>query len=131
MSAPLSCSQALINTLPPITDTVWTEAFDKVLKDVLQQCRPGYVEIPTDAFHHKVSSNGLKTPPVRLHTPEREGKLKRQISPPHMLLLHPNNKSFQLLERLAPLVLDPINLVMPQPSRTSQNMSSRKSPPGV
>ena len=64
MSEPLSVSQALLNAIPPVTDTTWTEAFDKVLTDVLQQCRPGYVEIPTDAVHHKVSSKGLKTPPV-------------------------------------------------------------------
>jgi len=66
MSEPLSVSQALLNAIPPVTDTTWTEAFDKVLTDVLQQCRPGYVEIPTDAVHHKVSSKGLKTPPVSL-----------------------------------------------------------------
>lgn len=65
MSEPLSVSQALLSAVPPVTDTTWTEAFDKVLNDVLQQCRPGYVEIPTDAVHHKVSSKGLKTPPVR------------------------------------------------------------------
>ncbi|KAK4685979.1 pyruvate decarboxylase, partial [Tremellales sp. Uapishka_1] len=62
MSAPLSCSQALLNSIPPATPTTWTEAFDKVLKDVLEQCRPGYVEIPTDAVHRKVSAEGLKTP---------------------------------------------------------------------
>ena len=60
MSEPLSCSQALLNDIPPITDTVWTDAFDKVVKDVLEQCRPGYVEVPTDAVHRKVSSEGLK-----------------------------------------------------------------------
>ncbi|WWD21511.1 hypothetical protein CI109_105997 [Kwoniella shandongensis] len=60
MSAPLSCSQALLNTISPKTDTTWTEAFDKTLQDVLEQCRPGYVEIPTDAFHAKVSAAGLK-----------------------------------------------------------------------
>ncbi|WRT64753.1 uncharacterized protein IL334_001687 [Kwoniella shivajii] len=60
MSAPLSCSQALLNTIAPKTPTAWTEAFDKTLKDVLEQCRPGYVEIPTDAFHAKVSAEGLK-----------------------------------------------------------------------
>ena len=59
MSAPLSCSQALLATIEPTTDTTWTKAFDKVLKDVLQQCRPGYVEIPTDAVHAKVSTKGL------------------------------------------------------------------------
>jgi TPP-dependent 2-oxoacid decarboxylase len=68
MSEPLSVSQALLNAIPPVTDTTWTEAFDKVLTDVLQQCRPGYVEIPTDAVHHKVSSKGLKTPPVSYST---------------------------------------------------------------
>nr|XP_018265449.1 pyruvate decarboxylase [Kwoniella dejecticola CBS 10117]OBR87607.1 pyruvate decarboxylase [Kwoniella dejecticola CBS 10117] len=60
MSAPLSCSQALLNEIAPKTPTTWTEAFDKTLTDVLEQCRPGYVEIPTDAFHHKVSAEGLK-----------------------------------------------------------------------
>lgn len=64
MSEPLSVSQALLNLMPPITDTVWTDAFDRVLKDVLQQCRPGYVEIPTDAVHHKVSKKALDTKPV-------------------------------------------------------------------
>lgn len=64
MSEPLSVSQALLSRTPPVTDTTWTEAFDKVLKDVLQQCRPGYIEFPTDAVHHKVSSKGLETPPV-------------------------------------------------------------------
>ncbi|WVF69780.1 hypothetical protein IAT40_004559 [Kwoniella sp. CBS 6097] len=59
MSAPLSCSQALLNQIPPKTDTTWTEAFDKTVTDVLEQCRPGYVEIPTDAFHAKVSKQGL------------------------------------------------------------------------
>ncbi|ORX33900.1 Thiamin diphosphate-binding protein [Kockovaella imperatae] len=60
MSEPLSCSQALLNQIDPSTDTAWTEAFDKVLKDVLEQCRPGYVEIPTDAVHKKVSDEGLQ-----------------------------------------------------------------------
>ncbi|WVQ76006.1 hypothetical protein IAR50_005642 [Cryptococcus sp. DSM 104548] len=60
MSAPLSCSQALINTIEPSTKTAWTEAFDKTLREVLEQCRPGYVEIPTDAVHAKVSAEGLK-----------------------------------------------------------------------
>ena len=60
MSAPLSCSQALLNQIPPVTDTTWTEAFDQVVKDVLEQCRPGYVEIPTDAVHAKVASEGLQ-----------------------------------------------------------------------
>ncbi|WVQ83245.1 hypothetical protein IAT38_005384 [Cryptococcus sp. DSM 104549] len=60
MSAPLSCSQALLNTIPPKTPTTWTEAFDKTLRDVLEQCRPGYVEIPTDAVHALVSAEGLK-----------------------------------------------------------------------
>ncbi|ODN79680.1 hypothetical protein, variant [Cryptococcus amylolentus CBS 6039] len=59
MSAPLSCSQALINTIEPSTNTAWTEAFDKTLREVLEQCRPGYVEIPTDAVHRKVSAEGL------------------------------------------------------------------------
>ena len=66
MSEPLSVSQALLNQMPPITDTVWTDAFDRVLKDVLQQCRPGYVEIPTDAVHHKVLKKALDTKPVSL-----------------------------------------------------------------
>ncbi|KAK1921586.1 thiamine diphosphate-binding protein [Papiliotrema laurentii] len=60
MSEPLSCSQALLNEIAPITDFAWTDAFDKVVKDVLEQCRPGYVEIPTDAIHKKVSSKGLQ-----------------------------------------------------------------------
>jgi TPP-dependent 2-oxoacid decarboxylase len=60
MSAPLSCSQALLNEIDPKTPTTWTEAFDKVLRDTLEQCRPGYVEIPTDAVHHLVSDDGLK-----------------------------------------------------------------------
>jgi pyruvate decarboxylase len=64
MSEPLSCSQALLNQIPPSTPTTWTEAFDKVLTDVLQQCRPGYVEVPTDAVHRMVSADGLKTKPV-------------------------------------------------------------------
>lgn len=67
MSAPLSCSQALINNIEPKTPTSWTEAFDKTLKAVLEQCRPGYVEVPTDAVHAKVSAEGLKQPLVR-HT---------------------------------------------------------------
>ncbi|WVQ87029.1 hypothetical protein IAS59_000749 [Cryptococcus gattii] len=62
MSAPLSCSQALINNIEPKTPTSWTEAFDKTLKAVLEQCRPGYVEVPTDAVHAKVSAEGLKQP---------------------------------------------------------------------
>ncbi|EIW71256.1 hypothetical protein TREMEDRAFT_71102 [Tremella mesenterica DSM 1558] len=62
MSAPLSTSQALLNHIPPSTPTTWTEAFDKVLRDVLEQCRPGYVEIPTDAIHRKVSAEALKVP---------------------------------------------------------------------
>ncbi|WVO16552.1 hypothetical protein L204_104231 [Cryptococcus depauperatus] len=60
MSAHLSCSQALINVIEPKTSTTWTEAFDKTLKAVLEQCRPGYVEVPTDAVHAKVSAEGLK-----------------------------------------------------------------------
>lgn len=60
MSAPLSCSQALLSKIEPSTDRVWPDAFDKVVKDVLEQCRPGYVEIPTDAVKHKVSPEGLK-----------------------------------------------------------------------
>lgn len=65
MSAPLSCSQALINNIEPKTPTSWTEAFDKTLKAVLEECRPGYVEVPTDAVHAKVSAEGLKQPLVR------------------------------------------------------------------
>lgn len=65
MSAPLSCSQALLSKIEPRTDTTWTEAFDKVVKDVLEQCRPGYVEIPTDAVRFKVSAEGLKSKLVR------------------------------------------------------------------
>lgn len=61
MSEPLSCSQALLSKIPPATNSTWTDELDRVIKDVLQQCRPGYVEIPTDAVHHKVSSAGLKT----------------------------------------------------------------------
>jgi pyruvate decarboxylase len=64
MSEPLSCSQALLSSIPNDTPTTWTRAFDKVLVDVLEQCRPGYVEIPMDAVHAKVSSEGLKTLPV-------------------------------------------------------------------
>lgn len=60
MSEPLSCSQALLSSIYPQTDTTWTDAFDKVVTDVLEQCRPGYVEFPTDAVHHKVSSKGLE-----------------------------------------------------------------------
>lgn len=60
MSRPLSCSQALLNEIEPRDPSTWSDAFDKVLKDVLEQCRPGYVEIPTDAIHYKVSSEGLK-----------------------------------------------------------------------
>jgi pyruvate decarboxylase len=66
MSEPLSCSQALLSRIPPESDSTWTTAFDRVLKDVLTQCRPGYVELPTDAVHHKVSAEGLKTRLVRL-----------------------------------------------------------------
>lgn len=70
MSEPLSCSQALLNEIAPITDFAWTDAFDKVVKDVLEQCRPGYVEIPTDAIHKKVSSKGLQNKLVgRRRTP--------------------------------------------------------------
>ena len=65
MSKPLSCSQALLTQIPPTTPTAWTEAFDNVLKDVLQQCRPGYIEIPTDAVKRKVSSKGLETKLVK------------------------------------------------------------------
>lgn len=60
MSRPLSCSQALLNDIEPRDPSTWSDAFDKVLKDVLEQCRPGYVEIPTDAIHYKVSAEGLK-----------------------------------------------------------------------
>lgn len=66
MSKPLSCSQALLNEISPQTSTTWTDAFDAVLKDVLQSCRPGYIEIPTDAVHRKVSDEGLKTKLVRI-----------------------------------------------------------------
>lgn len=69
MSAPLSCSQALLSKIEPRTDTAWTEAFDKVVKDVLEQCRPGYVEIPTDAVRYKVSPEGLKTRLVSYQEP--------------------------------------------------------------
>jgi TPP-dependent 2-oxoacid decarboxylase len=61
MSEPLSCSQAILSRVSPVTPTTWTDELDRVIKDVLQQCRPGYVEIPTDAVHHKVSSAGLET----------------------------------------------------------------------
>jgi len=71
MSDPLSCSQALLSKIPPRTSTTWTEAFDEVLRHVLEQCRPGYVEIPTDAVHRQVSSEGLKTKPVRHLTAHR------------------------------------------------------------
>jgi len=60
MSEPLSCSQALLNQIEPVSDSTWTDAFDGVVRDVLEQCRPGYVEIPTDAVHRKVSSKGLE-----------------------------------------------------------------------
>lgn len=67
MSAPLSTSQALLSSIEPTTDTTWTDAFDKVLRDVLEQCRPGYIEVPTDAVHKMVSRKGLSTPMVRGH----------------------------------------------------------------
>jgi pyruvate decarboxylase len=60
MSRPISCSQALLSEIEPLTPTTWTDAFDKVFKDVLEQCRPGYVQIPTDAVQYKVSDEGLK-----------------------------------------------------------------------
>ncbi|WVR04642.1 hypothetical protein IAU60_001653 [Kwoniella sp. DSM 27419] len=59
MSAPLSCSQALLNQIKPETPRTWTAAFDKCVRDVLEQCRPGYVEIPTDAFHVQVDRSTL------------------------------------------------------------------------
>ena len=90
MSEPLSCSQALLSQIPPRTPTTWTEAFDKVLRDVLEQCRPGYVEIPTDAVHHQVSAEGLKTKPVDLDPWMRSHSLMMLlvslIHIPHLLL---------------------------------------------
>lgn len=67
MSAPLSCSQALLSKIEPSTDRTWPDAFDKVVRDVLEQCRPGYVEIPTDAVKYKVSAEGLKKKLVSSH----------------------------------------------------------------
>ncbi|KAI9636386.1 thiamine diphosphate-binding protein [Dioszegia hungarica] len=68
MSEPLSCSQAILSRVSPVTSSTWTEELDRVIKDVLQQCRPGYVEIPTDAVHHKVSSAGLNKPLPHPHS---------------------------------------------------------------
>jgi len=65
MSEPLSCSQAILSSIKP-TETSWTDAFDDVVKNVLEQCRPGYVEIPTDAVHYKVSTKNLEKELVRL-----------------------------------------------------------------
>ncbi|WWC67969.1 uncharacterized protein I206_101888 [Kwoniella pini CBS 10737] len=81
MSAPLSCSQALLNEIAPKTPTTWTEAFDKTLTDVLEQCRPGYVEIPTDAFHHKVSAAGLKEKLPHPHSAPPPESVAASISP--------------------------------------------------
>lgn len=65
MSEPLSCSQAILSSIKP-TETSWTDAFDDVVKNVLEQCRPGYVEIPTDAVHYKVSTKNLQKELVRV-----------------------------------------------------------------
>ncbi|WWD00611.1 hypothetical protein V866_007546 [Kwoniella sp. B9012] len=81
MSAPLSCSQALLNQIPPKTPTTWTEAFDKTLSDVLEQCRPGYVEIPTDAFHAKVSTEGLKQTLPHPHSAPPPESVAAAVSP--------------------------------------------------
>lgn len=109
MSEPLSVSQALLSATPPVTDTTWTEAFDRVLKDVLQQCRPGYVELPTDAVHHKVSKSGLSHPPVS----HFRGQQQLIVSPIPIPLRHlrtlirnllPIPLPYTLLSRARPLV---------------------------
>ncbi|KAJ9093779.1 hypothetical protein QFC19_008222 [Naganishia cerealis] len=40
----------------------WTEEVDRVLGVALTECKPVYLGLPTDLFHVKVSSDGLKTP---------------------------------------------------------------------
>lgn len=40
----------------------WTEEVDRVLGVALTECKPVYLGFPTDLFHVKVSSEGLKTP---------------------------------------------------------------------
>lgn len=53
---PATCSQALLTA---VAEEEWTEAFDNVLRDVLANCQPGYVQIPMDAWAVKVSKKGL------------------------------------------------------------------------
>ncbi|WWC86880.1 uncharacterized protein L201_001759 [Kwoniella dendrophila CBS 6074] len=81
MSAPLSCSQALLNEIEPKTPSSWTDAFDKTLRDVLEQCRPGYVEIPTDAVHAKVSAAGLKEQLPTTHAAPPPESIAASVSP--------------------------------------------------
>jgi len=92
MSQPLSCSQALLNEIVPATPTTWTEAFDKVVKDVLEQCRPGYVEIPTDAVQRKVSAEGLKVKLVGSSLGSPMSPLIQWCSLIHTLLLLPSRR---------------------------------------
>ncbi|GHJ87044.1 hypothetical protein NliqN6_3446 [Naganishia liquefaciens] len=40
----------------------WTEEVDRVMGVALTECKPVYLGLPTDLFHVKVSSDGLKTP---------------------------------------------------------------------
>lgn len=82
MSKPISCSQALLSAIPTTSDTAWTDAFDNVLRDVLEQCRPGYLEFPTDAVHHKVSSKGLETKLVGPSLNLRNARLTSLAPPP-------------------------------------------------
>jgi len=58
MSRPATCSEALLSSMP---EEDWTEAFEEVLKEVLVQCKPGYIQVPTDAWSAEVSTKGLAT----------------------------------------------------------------------
>ncbi len=62
MNRPAVCSEALLTSMP---EEEWTEAFDQVLRDVLEQCKPGYMQVPTDVWGVKVSRKGLETKLVR------------------------------------------------------------------
>ena len=58
MSRPVVCSEAL---LTDISEEEWTDSFDRVLKAVLENNKPGYIQVPQDAWYVKVSKKGLQT----------------------------------------------------------------------
>lgn len=65
MSEPISCAQALLNSIKPETPHTYADAVDEAIRQCVTQCRPAYIELPMDCVRALVSTEGLQKPLVR------------------------------------------------------------------